>query len=211
MPSRAHRLDGVGGRVEQLVEPLDLVRRELREHVVAAVADRIADPDAQAAELLGAELVDDRAQAVVPAMAARLAETQLAERQREVVRDDEEVAERGVLAVQDLADRLTGLVHVGQRLDEGQVQAAVATTDDVRAVALAPTAIPAGPLSEPIHDQPADVVAGPGVLRTRVPETDDDLQRFLRGQHDVARIPSDRDAQRRLDDRREGRGRMVPG
>ena len=57
----------------------------------------------------------------------------------------------------------------------------------------------------------ADVVAGPGVLGAGVPETDDDLQRCLRGQHDVARIPAGRDAGRRLGNRREGRGRMVPG
>src|SRR5688500_13505412 len=98
-------LDGVGSGVEQLVEALDLVRLELREDVVTAVSDRIADPDAQAAELLRAQLDDDRAQAVVPAVAARLAETQLAERQREVVRDDEEVSQGSVLALQDLANR----------------------------------------------------------------------------------------------------------
>ena len=82
------RLDGVGGRVEQLVEPLDLVGLEPRQDVVAAVADRVADADPEPAELLGPQLVDDRAQAVVAAVAARLAEAELAERQREVVRDD---------------------------------------------------------------------------------------------------------------------------
>src|SRR5687768_3224328 len=72
-------LDSIGGRIEQLVEPLDLVRRELGQHVVAAVTHRVADADAQAAELLGAELVDDRAQAVVATVTAGLAESQLAE------------------------------------------------------------------------------------------------------------------------------------
>ena len=127
------RLDGVGGRVEQLVEPLDLVGLELREDVVASVADRIADPDPEPAELLGLQLVDDRAQAVVAAVAARLAEPELAERQREVVGDDEQVAERGVLAGEHLAHRQARVVHVGQRLDEGQVEPAVAPADHVRA------------------------------------------------------------------------------
>ena len=117
------RLDRVGGGVEQLVEALHLVGRELREDVVAPVADRIADAHPEPAELLGLQLVDDRAQAVVAAVAARLAEPELAEGQREVVGDDEDVAERGVLAGQDLAHRQARFVHVGQRLDEGQVEA----------------------------------------------------------------------------------------
>ena len=69
------------------------------------VAVRVADPDPQPAELLGAQLVDDRAQAVVAARPAALAEPELAERQREVVGDDQQVGERRVLAGQDLAHR----------------------------------------------------------------------------------------------------------
>ena len=105
--------------------------------VVDGVAVRLADPDPQPAELLGAELVDDRAQAVVAAGAAALAEAQLAERQREVVGDDQQVGQRRVLAGQHLADGEPGVVHVRQRLDEGQVEAAEAAHDDVGRVALA--------------------------------------------------------------------------
>ena len=115
-------LDGVGGRVEQLVEALRLVGRERRQDVVDGAAVGIADADPEPAELLGAELVDDRAQAVVAAVAAALAEAELAERQREVVGDDEQVGQRRVLAGEHLADGEAGVVHVGQRLDEGQVE-----------------------------------------------------------------------------------------
>jgi len=59
---------------------------------------RLPDPDPQPAELLAPELVDDRAQAVVPARTATLAEAQLAERQGEIVGDDEQVDQRGVMA-----------------------------------------------------------------------------------------------------------------
>ena len=104
VPSRAQRLDGVRGRVEQLVEPLLLVGPELAQDVVDGMPVRLADADPQPAELLGAELLDDRAQAVVAARATALAEPELAERQREVVGDDEEVAERRVLAREHLAD-----------------------------------------------------------------------------------------------------------
>ena len=185
-------LDRVGGRVEQLVETLLLVGREAGQDVVDRAPVRLADPDPQPAELLGPELVDDRAQAVVAARPAALAEAQLAERQGEVVGDDEQVDQRGVLAGQDLADRQPRIVHVGQRLDERQVEAAEAAHGHVRGVALAALAGPAGPLGEPVHDQPADVVARPGVLRPGVPETDDDLQPTLRRQHDRARSRSGR-------------------
>ena len=78
------------------------------------------------------ELVDDRAEAVVAARPAALAEAELAERQREVVGDDEQVDERRVLAGEDLADGEPGVVHERQRLDERQVQAVEAAHRDRR-------------------------------------------------------------------------------
>ena len=82
--------------------------------MVARGAQRVADADAQPAELLRAELLDDRAQAVVAAVAAAFAEPQLAERQREVVGHDEQVVQRSVLAGEHLAHGQAGVVHVGQ-------------------------------------------------------------------------------------------------
>ena len=128
-----------------------------------------ADPDPEPAELLVAELVDDRAQAVVAALAAALAEAQLAERQGEVVGDDQQVGQRRVLAGQDLADREPRIVHEGQRLDQGQVQALEAAHGHAGGVALAAPARPAGTFGQAIDRQPADVVAGPGVLRPGFP------------------------------------------
>jgi hypothetical protein len=168
-------LDAVRGRIEQLVQALDLVRRERGQDVIAGVADRVADPDAQPAELLGCELVDDGAQAVVAAVAAGLPEAELAERQGEVVGHDQDVGERRVLTDHDLAHREPGIVHVGQRLDEGEVEPVIPAPDDARRVALAPAAVPTGPLREPIHDQPADVVTGAGIPGSRVAEPHDDL------------------------------------
>ena len=60
-------LDRVRGGIEQLVESRLLVGREGREDVVDRRPIRFTDPDPQPAELLGPELVDDRAQAVVAA------------------------------------------------------------------------------------------------------------------------------------------------
>ena len=50
------RLDRVRRGVEQLVEPLLLVGRELRQDVVDGAAVRVTDPDPEPAELLGPEL-----------------------------------------------------------------------------------------------------------------------------------------------------------
>jgi hypothetical protein len=72
--------------------------------VVLEAPLRRADPDPQPAELLGPQLTDDRAEAVVATGPAALAEPELAERQREVVGDHEELGERGVLPGENLAD-----------------------------------------------------------------------------------------------------------
>ncbi len=168
-------LDGVSGRIEQFVETLLLVGREPGQDVVDRVPIRLPDPDPETAELLGPKLVHDGAQAVVATRAATLAEAELAERQGEIVGHDEQVDERSVLTSQHLAHRQAGIVHVGERLDERDVEAAEAPRGDVGRVALASLARPAGALGDPVHDQPADVVAGPGVLRAGVPEPDDDL------------------------------------
>ena len=111
-------LDRVGGGVEQLGQARLLARVELAQDVVDRVATRLADPDPQPAELLVAELVDDRPQAVVAAGAPALAEPQLAERQGEVVDDHQHLGQRRALAGEDLADRQPRLVHERQRLDE---------------------------------------------------------------------------------------------
>ena len=173
------RLDCVGRRVEQLVEPLRLVRLEPRQHVVAGVPRRIADADTKTAELLGPELVDDRAQPVMAAVAARLAEPELPERKREVVGDDQHVGQRRMLPSEDLADSDAGVVHPGQGLHEGQVQAVVPALRDVGGIALPAAPGPAGPLRDAVQHEPADVVARPGILRTWIAETDDDLQPLL--------------------------------
>ncbi len=55
-PFAGPRLDRVRRGVEQLIEPLLFVGRELRQDVVDGAAVRVADPDPEPAELLGPEL-----------------------------------------------------------------------------------------------------------------------------------------------------------
>ena len=88
VPSRAHASTASAAASRSSSSRCCSSGAKLRQDVVDGVPVRLADPDPQPAELLGPELVDDRAQAVVAAGAAALAEAQLAERQREVVGDD---------------------------------------------------------------------------------------------------------------------------
>ncbi len=178
-------LDRVGAGVEQLVEPLPLVGRKRGEDVVGEAATGRPDPDPQPAELLGAQLVDDRAEAVVAARTATLAEAELAERQREVVGDDEQVDQRRVLAGEHLADGEARLVHERQRLDDHQVEPAVAAHGDRRGVARPALAGPARPVGDAVEDHPADVVPRLRVLLARIPQADDDLHRTSRARDDL--------------------------
>jgi len=111
----------------------------------------------------------------VAAGAAALPEPQLAERQGEVVDDHEHLGHGCPRPRQDLAHRDARVVHPGHRLHEEQVEALVSPADHGSRVAIAPAAGPAGPIGEAVEDQPADVVARPGVLLAGVPEPDDDL------------------------------------
>ena len=177
VPSRAHASTASAAASSSSSSRCRSSGCERRQDVVDAAADRVADPDPEAAELLGAELVDDRAQAVVAAVAAALAEPELAERQREVVGDDQQVAQRRVLAGQHLADGEAGVVHERQRLDERQVEArgsGPSRRSRRRAAGPGPPSRPArrsgrGPASRCCAASPR---TAPGI-----PETDDDLHR----------------------------------
>ena len=99
VPCADPRLDRLGGGIEEDRQPGGLVGAEPAEDVVHGAAPGLADAHPEAAELLAAELADDRAQPVVAAVRPGLAEAELAEREREVVRDDEQVDERDVVAL----------------------------------------------------------------------------------------------------------------
>ena len=143
--------------------------------MVLRVARGLADPDSKPGELLVAHLADDRAQAVVRAGTALVAQPDPAQRQVEVVDHDEHVLERRTLAREHLAHRDARKVHVRGRLDEHQVEAVVLAVDRRRGVARAGMAGPAGALGQPVEHHPAHVVARFLVLPARISEADDDL------------------------------------
>ena len=147
--------------------------------MVDGVPIGLADPNAQAAELLRAQLVDDGAKAVVASAAAALAEAELAERERKVVGHDEQVAERRPLPGQDLADGDARVVHVRERLSQREVQPLEPTLNHARRVPLAPAADPARPVRQPVKHHPADVMARLRVLVPGIAQADDDLHKVL--------------------------------
>src|SRR5262249_17498274 len=95
--------------------------------------------------------------------------------EREVVGDDEEVAERHPVAGEQLADGDPRVVHVRLGLREQELQALGAELDRRGRVALAAATGPPGTVRKAVEDHPADVVPGPRVLVAGVPQADDEL------------------------------------
>ena len=92
-------------------------------------------PTRRRAKSLCLQLTDDRAQPVVAAGAAVLAQPQPTERQGHVVDDDEEFVEGNTLSGQHLANGDAREVHVGRGLDEDELPIIKAATHGGRAVA----------------------------------------------------------------------------
>ena len=85
---------------------------------------RMADAEAQAPEIRGAELGLDVLQAVVPAIAATLFQADAAGRQVEFIVNDEDFARVDFVKVGQCRHRLTGAVHEGHRLQQPEVTGA---------------------------------------------------------------------------------------
>ena len=114
-------LHGIGGGIEDGVEVALLGVLEVAQDVLDGALRRRADADPQAGEVLRAHLADDRAQPVVAAGAAPLAEAQPPEGQGHVIDHDEQVRQGHALAGQHLAHGHAGEVHVGHGLDEDEL------------------------------------------------------------------------------------------
>ena len=110
-----------------------------------------------------------------PPAPAALAEPQLAERQREVVDDDQHLGQRRALPREHLAHGDARLVHVRLRLDERAGRGPGTGRRRSTTRRASGPARPAGPIREPVQHHPADVVPRLPVLLARIPEPDDDL------------------------------------
>src|SRR5207247_1187324 len=160
-------LRGLGASDDHLVRLGALIGRERREHVLREVGDldgRIhrGDAEPQAWKRL-ADLARDRAHTVVRPRTATLPQSHLAERQVDLVEDDEERVRRQPVAVEELPDGSAAVVHERLRPRDRDPQVAERTLGDARLRRLGVELEPR-PLGEPVRYLETDVVA-----RVRVP------------------------------------------
>src|SRR5262249_37893487 len=135
--------DGLARGPHRLLDYGLLRGAEAAEHVIdgAGLAGRI-DADPQPGVLLGAQVVADVAQPLLSAVAAPGPHPQLAERQVDVVADDEQVRYRHLVEVQHLADAAAAEVHERLRLHEEEL---FAVLDQLGDLPLEARLEPAGP------------------------------------------------------------------
>src|SRR4051812_15031992 len=109
-----------GAALQNFFDLRVLRAREAFEHVGGRVPHGVLgfDTDAQSRELVRAERRDDVLQALLAAARTALPQSYRAERERDVVADDEEVARRlePLALLREARDRLAAQVHVGLRL-----------------------------------------------------------------------------------------------
>jgi glycine/D-amino acid oxidase-like deaminating enzyme len=155
-------LDRVRGDLDHLGGQISLGGTEGRQDVARGLAGA-PDPDAQPVELIATERLDDVAQAIVAAGRARAPEADLAERQIDVVGDDEQVGGGvDVGLAQGGAQRGAGAVHVAHRLDEQDTTRGFRTPgfEDGRTVPQSPLPRELPPTGQEVDDAEADVVPG---------------------------------------------------
>ena len=85
-----------------------------------AAGEVVADAEAEAAEGVGAQFLDDVGEAVVSAVGALFAHTDSAQRQGNVVVDNQKVLDGNLLLIQPIFHRLAAQVHIGGGLDDHQ-------------------------------------------------------------------------------------------
>ncbi len=120
------------------------------------------------------QVVLDVAQAVVPAMRPPGPHPQLAQRQVDVVADDQQLRQRQLVEVHYLPDAAAAQVHERLRLDEKDLFSVLGQLGDLRLeTALEPAT--ARPSREGVDDVVADVVPRPLVVPARIAQPDDDF------------------------------------
>src|SRR5687767_9736618 len=133
-----------------------------------------ADPDSHSGECVDAQLRNDRLEPVMAAGTSPGAEPDRAERQIDVVNNNEHVGERSLIPIDGFPHRGPAQVHVCLRLEEYDLLSLVECFDKVGAKSITSFAHNMPP-RELIDDHETEVAPGRGVLPARVPQTHDDL------------------------------------
>src|SRR3954469_22158631 len=173
-----HGVDGVAHQEGQL---LTFGHREVPEHEVGGVLPprRTPDPHPQAAVLLRPQRPADRPEPVVAALAAAPLEHEIAEREVELVVDDEQPLRLDLEEAAGGGDLPAGLVHVRRRDGEHEaLPRSAAGRRQSRLCDLRPGAVRGEPHPEVRrelrHDHRTDVVPVARVLGARVAQPDDE-------------------------------------
>ena len=112
-------LDGVGGPFDGGVDGLFILPHEFPQHPVGHVVvgvGLLAHPHPQSGELVGAQVLNDIFQPVVPSCGALHPDTQPAHGQGGVVGHHQHVVGGDFVKIHRLAHRLSGEVHIGDGL-----------------------------------------------------------------------------------------------
>ena len=181
-PIRALRhetLDGFDGHIDLFIDDGLFRGFPLAEHEVDLATFRIvvAQAEAQAAEYVGAQLLDDVGEAVVAAVGTLLAHAQRAERQGDVVVHHEEVLNRNLLLLEPVFHSFSAEVHVSCRLDDEQGLAFVSQLRGLCEAARSERAFEV--FGQTVGNLEADVVARFVVFSADVSETSDEIFHFL--------------------------------
>src|SRR5437773_2660805 len=133
----------LGGHGHRLVHHRELVRLESRQDVVRHVGLVIgtADADLHAADVFGADGLDDRAHAVVATVAALHAHANGAQWQIDVVVDEDEVGGIRRMTAQGPSHDRAGHVHEGLGLDEFHRLASPRARAEQRRIVTLPAAV----------------------------------------------------------------------
>src|SRR5574341_402457 len=169
-------LHGVGGALDARLRHRRFVAREPRQHEVRGVGPfrRAADPDTQPRELGRPQRLDDGSQPIVSPGAAFGPEPEAAERQIDVIHDDEDVLGPQAMPAAEIPHGFSAHVHVRERPGQQDTAAADRPATNLREafVLVDPDAGAAG---EARDDLPADVVARPPVATPWIPQSDDEI------------------------------------
>jgi hypothetical protein len=133
------------------------------------------DADAQPGKVLGAEMLDGAAQAVVAAGTARGPQTQPPQGQIHVVHQHQQLLRGEAIPIKRGADRTTALIHVG--LGHQQPQP-LFTSADLSQLALQTGLLAAGHTGRSrqlLQHHEADVVAGVGVAISGIAKSNQQL------------------------------------
>ena len=150
---------------------------DIREHPIyyRNSGGRCARADAYAGKVLGAEVVYYAAYTLLTAVAALCADAQLADREGDIVVNDDDVFGRYLIELSRLRDRLARVVHKGLRTQKKHPVLAY-TGIGAQRFKLCTVELDAFLLFDAVESKKSEIVMIPVIFVARVAETGDDMR-----------------------------------